>query len=555
MLNRFLRRLRVPAAKLFLICWAVGVCWDAACRPSFAGDYFLTIGGGYEPAGNQASLEANVVFFQQLLSDKHRQTRRHDIYFADGTDPAADLQILDEKPAGSEPPATELLASLHRRRGQFNVTYRNHRVAEIAGPLDPELIRAGLDALAKTVQSGDRLIVYVTAHGSAGPKNDPFNTTIDCWNEHKITAREFSAWLAKLPAEVPVVMVMAQCYCGGFGHAIFQELDEAKGFTPQLRAGFFAQQHNLPAAGCRPDIEHDEEFSSYFWGALAGHSRNGVPIEGCDLDGNGVVSFAEAYAHAVIAGETIDIPLRTSEVLLRTFSRFSPKAEAGDDDSRSESQEAESAKSQLQEPGDDAGKDETDQRPAPSESAKEKPALATVGGTLKSYVEGGHPVSARIVSELSKKLGFTLDDEVASVMTAYGEQRRAGRFQGRGGDRRRGMGRRGLLREVSEKWPELGDARHWTESQLLKPDNQEHLLAELKQLPGWKNYEERQKQMEALSEQAEQHELRLVTFRRLINALETIVLEKNLPLLATPEVLQRYRQILALEESSLAPGG
>ena len=38
--------------------------------------------------------------------------------------------------------------------------------------------------------------------------------------------------------------------------------------TPPLAR--MRQQHDLPAAGCRPDIEHDEEFSSYFWGAIAG---------------------------------------------------------------------------------------------------------------------------------------------------------------------------------------------------------------------------------------------------------------------------------------------
>jgi hypothetical protein len=46
-----------------------------------------------------------------------------------------------------------------------------------------------------------------------------------------------------------------------------------------------------------------------------------------------------------------------------------------------------------------------------------------------------------------------------------------------------------------------------------------------------------------------------VKFRRLINTLETIVLDRNLPLLAAPNVVERYRRMLALEGSSLAPGG
>lgn len=488
-----------------------------------ATDYFLTIGGGYSKSGNQASLEANVMFFQQLLTDQHRGPRRHDIYFADGNDPAADLQVLADKPAKTVAPATDVLAALHRRRSEDQVTYRNHRVPQIAGPLDPKLIRTNLEALAKTARGGDRLIIYVTAHGGEGPRDDRFNTTIDCWNNRKITAREFTGWLDKLPAEVPVVMVMAQCYCGGFGHTIFAELDEKKGLSPQLRVGFFAQQHNLPAAGCRPDIEHDEEFSSYFWGALAGQSRNGVPIKGCDIDGDGVISFAEAFAHAVIAGETIDIPLRTSEVFLRTHSRLrpetptpeTPKGESGDEETTPE---------------------------------KEQPQLFTMTGKLEAFVENGGPLSKHIVTQLAKTLELSLQDDIATVLKASEESRRRSSGRGRG---RQSSGRRELLKEVAEKWPELGDEKKWAESPLLKADNQEQLLADLQQLPSWKTFDERRQQAETADKSGDEREIRSVKFRRLINTLETIVLEKNLPLLAEPEIIERYRKLLALEKSHL----
>jgi hypothetical protein len=537
MLKRSLPRAALVVAQVLAL--SSGCLFSA--KPLLATDYFLTLGGGYNRSGNQASLEANVVFFQQVLADRHHGARRHEIFFADGDDPAADLQVVAEKPAKSDTPATDLLASLHRRRGQIHVTYRNHRVGEIAGPLDPGLVRASLDALSKTLKGQDRLIVYVTAHGSEGPENDPFNTTIDCWNERKIRAREFTEWLDKLPAEVPVVMVMAQCYCGGFGHTIFQGLDKSKGLAPRLRAGFLAQQHDLPAAGCRPDIEHDEEFSSYFWGALAGRSRNGVPIEGRDIDGNGVVSFAEAYAYAVTAGETIDIPLCTSEVLLRTFSRLTAekgKVPAGD--SRANPDRKDDPE-QKDDPGTTRGDD----------GDKKEAALATMTGTLQSFVDRARPVYGRIVTSLAKTLEFSLQDDVSSVTKAADEFRRDRRFAGRGRGRRGGQGRRDLLREVAEKWPELADERHWEESPLLKPDNQEKLQAELKQLPGWKPFEDRLKQREAASDESEKRELRGVKFRRLINALETIVLEINLPQVASPEIVKQYQELIALEGSTL----
>lgn len=484
----------------------------------FATDYFLTIGGGYDRSGNQASLEANVVFFQQLLADQHAGSRQHNVFFADGDDPAADLQILADKPK-SAGPASDLIAAIHRRRGDASVDYRNHQVAQLSGSLNPSLIRTSLESMAMAAQSGDRLIVYVTAHGSAGPKEDPFNTTIDCWNGKKITAREFTNWLNKLPPDLPVVLVMAQCYCGGFGQTIFQGLDQQNGLITQPRIGFFAQQHDLPAAGCRPDIEHDEEFSSYFFGALAGRSRNGVPIAGCDVDGNGVVSFSEAYAYAVSFGETIDIPLRTSEVLLRAYSRLT----------------ADPASDSVQD------SDEIDES-----------RLLTMNGKLQGFVDKGSPISKQIVTQLSKSLGFSLEDDVTAVMSAYEESLRSGRFSGRGRSRQ-SSGRRELLQEVTEKWPELGDGQKWRESSLLKPDNQESFLAELKQLPSWKTYDERRQQMEAANKESDQRELRTVKFRKLIRALEAIALENNLPLFATPQIVERYQQLLALEDSTLSP--
>jgi len=534
MVQLFCHRTPLRRATLFVV-WLCGI---ASGRPLLATDYFLSLGGGYNRTGNQASLEANVLFFQQVLADKHREPRQHWIYFSDGGDPADDLQVQAEKPDRNIAPATDLIASLHRRRGEIHVEYRNHRVPEIAGPLDPGLIRDGYESLLKALKKGDRLIVYVTAHGSAGPKVDPFNTTIDCWNERRITAREFTGWLEKVPDDVPVVMVMAQCYCGGFANTIFQKLDKKMGLAPQLRAGFFAQQHDLPAAGCRPDIEHDGEFSNYFWGALAGKSRNGVPIEGCDIDGNGIVSFAEAYAYAVTAGETIDIPLRTSEVVLRTYSRLTPAAAEVPAGASKSSPAA------------------NDEKENDAESEKE-PALVAMSGTLQSAVDRTGPVSARIVTKLCERLGFKLEDDVQSVMNASDDHRRAGPQQGRrgAGGRRRGSGRRDLLREVGEKWPELADERHWEESPLLKPENQERLLAELKALPSWPAFSERLKQMETTKDASEQHELRAVKFRRLISALETIVLEQNLPACAPPEVVARYRQIVALEESTLSGSG
>ena len=510
-------------------------------RLAHATDYFITLGGGPSREENQASLEANVLFFKQVIKDKHPEAFRHDIFFAHGDDPAADVQVMAEKPKESELPASDLLSSLYRRpSNRQQVTYRNHQVAEITGALDPQLIREDLEKLAKTATSNDRLIIYVTAHGGPGAKDDPFDTSIDCWDSKKITAREFSQWLDKLPPDMPVVMVMAQCFCGGFGRLIFQDLDESKGFTTRPRVGFFAQQHDLPAAGCRPDIEHDEEFSSYFWGAIAGHRRSGAKIDNCDLDGDGVVSFAEAYAYAVTADDTIDIPLRTSEVFLRKYSRLNDSdAESHDEGDRAHPDEK------------DKSAQDADSKSEKDDSVPSSPALAAMSGSLQSFVDRGDRISGRIVSQLAKTLGFKLDDDVSAVRSAYEDQRRGGSRRGRGGGA--GSARRDLLKDIAEKWPELGDERHWKESSLLNADNQKDLLSQIKELPGWKAYDDRLKKLAATRKEAQQRELRSAKFRRLINALETINLATNLPRVAKPDVVERYRQIVALEATSLTP--
>lgn len=530
---------RLQARRIVRLLLLVATVWLLGDRAAPATDYFLTLGGGYSREGNQASLEANVLFFKQIIKDKHPEPFRHDIYFAHGDDPAEDLQVVGEKPKASDLPVTELLSSLYRRpSNRQQVSYRKHHVTEIAGALDPELIRQDLENLAKVATPHDRLIIYVTSHGSPGPKDDPFDTTIDCWNSKKISAREFSRWLDKLPAEMPVVMVLAQCYCGGFSRLIFQDLDESKGFTTHARVGFFAQQHDLPAAGCRPDVEHDEEFSSYFWGAIAGHRRSGATIDNCDLDGDGVISFAEAYAYAVTADDTIDIPLRTSEVFLRKYSRLKDAVAPAD----------------SHDAGDD-GKDKPVQDPESKstldDAARSAPKLAAMSGSLQSFVDRGDRISARIVAQLAKSLGFKLDDDASAVRSAYEKQRSGGPQRGRGG--RAGAARRDLLKAIAEKWPALGDASHWKESSLLEGANQKDLLAQIQELPAWKAYDDRLKTMASTRKEAQERELRSVKLRRLVAALETINLNTNLPLVAKPEIVERYRKILALEGMSLTP--
>ncbi len=506
-----------------LVLLMFGVCIQAA----FATDYFLCIGGGYNPQGNQASLEANVIFFQQVLREHHASDSNRAFFFADGLNEEPDLQVV--KPESAPPgPLSDLLKQLHARGNQPEVEYRNHQVPNLAGPISPKNIENSLRRNASAMRAGDRLIVYVTAHGEPATGENKHNTLISCWQGEKISGKQFTGWLDAVPAEVPVVLVMAQCYCGGFAHAIFNDLESDAGLNSRSLCGFFAQQHDLAAAGCRPDIENDEEYSSFFWGAFAGRSRNGRQMQGVDCNRDGKISFAEAHAQAIVVSETIDIPLRTSDVVLRRFSRIANYEHRG-----------------------------------MPQAAQEDPAQAVEGtsvelnpmqGSLASMSKESSADVQRVIGELSKQLGIAMQDDVTTVFEAYAAHSkvfadlRRTRWRGR---RDRGSGRRQLREEIGAQWQELADRDSWRSSDWLKPDRQASIMAEIRQLPSYERTQEFFRESQQRAAELEATEIRDVKYQRLIQALESVVLASNLPRVAEPAIVQRYQEILELEDSCL----
>src|SRR5262245_60806287 len=60
-----------------------------------AKDFLLTIGGGYDPTGNQLSLERNVIFQQKVVVEQRSDKPICDVYFADGENDNRDVQCRD----------------------------------------------------------------------------------------------------------------------------------------------------------------------------------------------------------------------------------------------------------------------------------------------------------------------------------------------------------------------------------------------------------------------------------------------------------------------------
>ena len=494
-------------------------------------DFFLTIGGGYSPQGNQASLEANVIFFQRLLARPEIVEADHKVYFADGFDSGRDLQVLQRR-ASKPAPAIKALSDIFRLSTNDALIYRNHQVPNIAGANRADEIRDGLNALASQLAAGDRLIIYVTAHGGSakGGKNSR-DTSISSWGNKPLKMTEFSRWLDELPEQVTIVSVMAQCYCGGFANTVFAGGDDAAGFARNVRCGFFAQQHDLPAAGCRPDVENDEEYSSYFWGAFLGESRTGKPVNNVDCNQDGRISLAEAHAHAVIASETIDIPLRSSEAVLRRFSRIAGYELEG----------------QSNTPSDDASNDPAD------DSAATENKLAFLTGSIYEIAARGRPEETRIIVGLAEKLDVPLSSDVTGFSQRYEQHRNEFRDLRRTSFRRpRGSSPRRKLQEaVIAKWPELEDPKGWTNTDLLSAENQDAFLIELEEMEGYSEFLKSNEERAEAREATTLAELKQVKFRRLMHQLENIVLAQNIASVASPEVVDHYRKLVAAEEGFL----
>ncbi len=375
------------------------------------------------------------------------------------------------------------------------------------------------------LKSGDRLLIYVTSHGGPAKGDNAFNTSISCWDKRPLSVPQFEEMLSDAPDGVSTIMIMAQCYCGGFAHAIFEDADFEQGLASGVRVGFFAQQHDLAAAGCRPDIENDDEFSSYFWGALVGRTRNGETISTADCNNDGRVSFAEAHAFAVIASETIDIPLSTSEVILRAYSAI------GDYDDRRLSNEK-----------------------LPSlDYEAEGVELASLTGNIDELCVSVSPEIAHTVKSLCTLLEINFEGDVSSVFELQNELQRSARSSRSRGRGRRGRSsvRRQLREEIVEKWPDLEDRDQWRESELLEEDKQSQLFEEFLLLPSYEQFQREAKQREESSDRAKQNELLRVKCKRLVNALERVVLEENLPRIADPEVIERFREVTELENTFL----
>ena len=489
-------------------------------------DYFLTVAGGYSPTGNQISLERNVEYFRRVLAQVRPDQPPHDVYFADGDDPHRDLQFRDE--SFECPAARRIVMELFGKADHLDISYRNHELENVRGATSPDAIEQRLNELASELKPGDRLFIYATAHGgSSGDEKQPHNTKLYMWQRRTVTNQQFSQWLDRLPQEVSVVLVMVQCYAGGFSHTIFEGGDDQQGLAEHQRCGFFSQVHDRMAAGCTPDINEADyqEYSTFFWAALSGRTRLGDVIPPVDYNGDGVTSLAEAHAYAVVESNTIDIPLRTSDAFLQKYSRLA--SGQGHPDAASA----------------------TEPRPLPPVD------LLDVSGPLRNLLVLADPIDHQIAIQLAERLSIDLDGDASqleeALKTAQRKLEEAERTRSRIARNHRRAQQR-TIAQVRREWPEL-ESDHSPMLAALMAEHSELFVDKVEAMSSYRTMVERSEQLAEVSTEMLQRQKDDAVVRRIQQIFRRIALAHNLPKVASPDLVQRYQKLLELESTTLEP--
>jgi hypothetical protein len=470
----------------------------------------LTIGGGYSPSGNQVSLEKNVQFYQRVLPRLGLAASPHHLLFADGNDPAPDLQVNDPKHAADD--LVHDLAAILGNEDGIDERYRTNQLTGVAG----SAIIANIDAwftAQKDWNADERLLLYYTGHGGGGDKKTPRNTNLRLWDGEVFSVSDLVTRLDRLPTTVPVIMVMVQCHSGGFADVIFNKGDAAGELSDHPRCGFFSTVPERVAAGCTSDIDEEDyqEYSTYFWAALSGQTRQGKSIKRPDYNGDGQVSLVEAHAYVSITSPTIDIPIRTSEIFLRRFSQLVD-----------ESQEAR----HLDEP-------------------------------YSVLAKAADPVTRAVLDGLSRTLGLTGEDrfKVARAREqSLAQERKELDKRLNEARKERDSHRKVLAKALKSHWPELSNPFHPKLQELLSEEG-DPIGTFLDGQEALEKFYQALHLLGSLDGEKMEIERKQAKVLRFVRAVENVVLEGNLPLLADAEIVARYHSLCALESTILGTGG
>ena len=298
------------------------VCGTAKAQP--APLRTLIVSGGPDYEYNQYAIESNARYLESLTQN----SRWRRIHFADGKAGSRTISAYENSPGFRAQRALAWI--LDEPLPEDKIVAQPSTLKKIDGASTKlGVVRVFREFVRP--EPDERGLLYFTGHGSAGGSQfqpDYVNTSFALWNDSDISEREVALAIRSWPATNPLFVVMVQCHSGGFANLIFQNGDPKKPLLDRDIAGFFSATGERMAAGCTSEVnERDyQDFTTHFFAALSGTSRDGRVISGADYDRNGAVSGSEAFAWANLNDLSIDVPVTTSDAYLRSI--FASKDES-----------------------------------------------------------------------------------------------------------------------------------------------------------------------------------------------------------------------------------
>lgn len=493
----------------------------------------LVLGGGYSPSGNQVSLESNVKYFRNIRNDIGLGKAVSYTYFADGRQNGRDLQFFD--PKFNIPQINLVFAELFGKTKGIANQYRSNQL----NPDGPSSIKSvdNWFNIQKKLTGSQKNIIYFTGHGGKGASKSPYNTTAYLWENAKLRVSDFVKKLDQLPPQQSTILIMVQCYSGGFANVLFQDGDPKKELSKNPRAGFFSTIQSRVAAGCTPDIreENYQEYSTSFWEALSGKSRMGKIIIQPDFNDDGKTSLTEAHSYVSINSNTIDVPLKTSDVLLRKYLPNEFKE-----------------KKILQKTTSIIGKylPKLFKKENLIQSHTKKIELSTI--SKADLLKLANPEEKAIFLGLSKKLGLKEnipDKELKFLTDKFKKEREEIQKKKKAALDQKNKYRDSLRKKLLSQYPEISNPYHPTTILLLSTNQKENIIEIVNKEQIWKKLIAEREKVELFESQRFAIEKKEVKIMRLKKSVENIILAQKLLQKASVEQINRYNKLMKLERT------
>jgi hypothetical protein len=314
------RRIELPARHTFSALLRALLAAGALihCTAS-AQMHALLVGGGPDRASNTAQIEEHLRFVTSLVPASPGRI----VLFADGRSASRNLIYTDSAHLSAGQRALDILLP-NDGLGARELTRTPDIGAALDGPSRLASIDKGFSRLAAlSGKSDDSILLYFAGHGSQSRGREQ-TSFYSLWGDQDLDPPTLVREIETLPQHVPVTLVMAQCFSGGFGNVIFHKANPNQSVSDRTIVGFFAAESDREAAGCGTETNSPlyQDFSSYFFGALSGRDKLGHEVTGADYDGDGAIGCYEAYCYALVHDESIDTPVSTSLIYLRHFAQI-----------------------------------------------------------------------------------------------------------------------------------------------------------------------------------------------------------------------------------------